>query len=69
MVLFGGLMFTIYPVSVARTHDLFNTKDVVQVSSALLLFYGIGATAGPVISSVFLRFSNSPYRLFAYSGL
>ena len=68
MVLFGGLMFTIYPVSVARTHDLFEAKDVVSVSSALLLFYGIGATLGPITCSVFMGYSKSPYGFFAYCG-
>ena len=69
MGLFGGFLFTVYPVSVARTHDLFETKDIVPVSSALLLFYGIGATAGPVVSSAFIGLSGNPFGLFAYCGL
>ncbi len=35
---FGGFMFTIYPASVARTHDMFKPEDVVNVRSALLFF-------------------------------
>jgi MFS family permease len=66
MGLFGGLIFTVYPVSVARTHDLFAAKDIVPVSSALLLSYGIGATIGPIAASGFVDFSKNPYGLFAY---
>jgi MFS family permease len=69
MSLFGGLIFTVYPVSVARTHDLFEAKDIVPVSSALLLSYGIGATIGPIAASSFMSFSKSPYGLFAYCSL
>ncbi len=69
MSLFGGLIFTVYPVSVARTHDLFEAKDIVSVSSALLLAYGTGATIGPIAASSFMGFSKSPYGLFAYCAL
>lgn len=58
--LFGGLTFTFYPVSVARTHDLFEVKDIVAVSSALLLSYGIGATFGPIAASGFMSLCHSP---------
>lgn len=66
MGLFGGLIFTVYPVSVARTHDLFEAKDVIPVSSALLLSYGIGATLGPIGASSVMGFSKSPYGFFAF---
>ncbi len=69
MGLFGGLIFTVYPVSVARAHDLFEAKDIVSVSSALLLSYGIGATIGPIAASGFIGFGQSPYGLFAYFTL
>ncbi|MDF1590690.1 MAG: MFS transporter [Desulfobacterales bacterium] len=69
MVLYGGLIFTIYPVSVARTHDLFETTDIVPVSSALLLSYGIGASLGPIIASGMMTLLNSPYGLFVFFSL
>ena len=73
MGIFGGFAFTIYPVSVARTYDLFETGDIASVSSVLLLFYGIGATAGPVAASTVMAFAQSPYGFFifcaAVSGL
>ncbi|MDD9304106.1 MAG: MFS transporter [Desulfobacter sp.] len=63
---FGGLMFSIYPVAVARSHDMFEPKDVVNVSSALLLFFGIGSVIGPVISSSCMAVSGSPHGFFVY---
>jgi MFS family permease len=64
--IFGGLMFSIYPVAVARTHDMFEPKDVVTVSSALLLFYGIGAVIGPMASAAVIELLDSPHGFFAY---
>jgi MFS family permease len=69
MALFGGLMFTIYPVAVARTHDVFGSREVVAVSSALLLSYGLGATLGPLAASAVMAVSGSPRGLFAYCAL
>jgi MFS family permease len=64
--IFGGFMFTIYPTAVARAHDMFEPKDVVNVSSALLLFFGIGAVMGPLISSSIIEFIDNPYGFYAY---
>lgn len=61
---FGGLLFSIYPVAVARAHDMFEPKDVVSVSSALLLFYGIGSVLGPVASSTVITLLDSPDGFF-----
>jgi len=56
-------------VAVARAHDLFEPKDVVAVSSALLLSYGVGATVGPIAASNVMEVSGSPNGLFIYFGL
>jgi MFS family permease len=66
MVMFGGLIFTIYPLSVARAHDLFDIKDIVPVSSVLLLFFGTGAMVGPILASAFMTVMKTPYGFFAY---
>lgn len=65
-VLFGGFVFTIYPVAVARAHDMFEARDVVKVSSALLLAFGLGAAAGPVLSSSVMSLSGTPYGFYCY---
>ena len=64
--LFGGIFFAIYPVAVARAHDIFDAQDVVKVSSVLLLCYGIGAMFGPMLSSFVMAVANTPYGLYFY---
>ena len=64
--MFGGVMFTIYPAAVARAHDMFEPEDVVNVSSALLLFYGIGAVIGPIAAASVMGLLDTPYGFFIY---
>ena len=59
-VLFGGFLFALYPVAVARSHDLFDADDVVKVSSVLLLAYGIGSILGPTAASSVMTYSQAP---------
>ncbi|MBW2470215.1 MAG: MFS transporter [Deltaproteobacteria bacterium] len=66
MAIFGGLIFAVYPLAVARANDVFAGKEAVAVSSALLLCYSIGAIFGPVLASVSMTLLNTPYGLFVY---
>jgi MFS family permease len=67
MALYGGIGFTLYPVAVARGHDLFAPAEVVAVSSGLLFSYGVGASIGPVLAAAAMSFG--PHGLFAYTAL
>lgn len=49
--MFGGLLFTLYPTSVAHSHDHFDATQIVTVSAALLLVYGLGASVGPLLAA------------------
>jgi MFS family permease len=49
--LFGGLMSTIYPVSVAHAHDRMPADSVVAVSGRLILASGFGSVLGPLIGA------------------
>ena len=69
MGIFGGFLFAIYPVSVARAHDVFGGKDAVAVSSALLLCYSIGAIFGPILASAVMSTMNNPFGLYIYWSL
>jgi MFS family permease len=69
MAIFGGLMFAVYPVAVARANDVFEGKDAVAVSSALLLCYSIGAVFGPILASITMTLLSTPFGLFAYWSL
>jgi len=44
-----GLCATIYPIAVAITNDRMETTRIVPASATLLLSYGIGSVAGPVV--------------------
>lgn len=66
MVLFGGFAFTIYPVSVARVHDLSEHADIVPASSVLLLCFCIGATVGPIAASWTMNATQTGYGFFVY---
>jgi MFS family permease len=49
-IVYGGLSFTVYGLSVAHVNDLIDSHRVLEVSSGLLLLYGIGSTAGPTLA-------------------
>lgn len=53
--LFGGFSFTIYPLSISHACDYLGGKDIVAATGGLLLAYGIGATAGPLIAPAFMK--------------
>jgi len=47
MTLFGGLAFSVYPLSVAHLNDHLQPDAILEGSSGLLLLHGVGAAAGP----------------------
>lgn len=51
-LLFGGVIFTLYPLCVAHTNDYIDATDFVSASGGLILAYSIGATLGPIGASV-----------------
>ena len=50
--IYGGLSFTVYGLSVAHVNDLIEPEKVLEVSSGLLLMYGLGSTAGPTLAGI-----------------
>lgn len=66
MGLFGALMFAVYPISVARAHDIFGVQEAVAVSAGLLFAYSIGASVSPVLASGMMALLDSPFGLFAF---
>lgn len=57
--LFGGFTFTIYPLGVSLACDKVNPKDLIAATQGLLLAYGVGATIGPMIAPLPMRFSHN----------
>jgi len=66
MGLLGALVFAVYPVSVARAHDVFDGKDTVAVSGCLLFAYSVGACVSPLLASGLMTLLKSPFGLFAF---
>ncbi len=69
MGLFGAAAFAIYPISVARAHDIFGGQDILAASAGLLFAYSIGASVSPILASAAMDLLNSPEGLFAFWGL
>ncbi|WP_372682902.1 MFS transporter [Desulfosarcina sp.] len=63
---FGALMFAIYPVAVARAHDIFGGQEAVAVSAGLLFAYSVGASVSPLLASGVMTLLDSPFGLFAF---
>jgi MFS family permease len=49
-IVYGGLSMSIYGLSVAHVNDLIDPSRVLEVTSGLLLLYGIGSTVGPTLA-------------------
>jgi MFS family permease len=51
VAVFGGVSFTLYPLSLAHAGDrLVNNEDMVGLSSGMLLLYSVGAAIGPLVA-------------------
>lgn len=53
-ILYGGLAFTVYGLSVAHVNDLIEPSRVLEVTGGLLLLHGLGATAGPTLGGALM---------------
>ncbi len=51
MLLYGGLTFPVYALSMSHMNDLLKTTQLIPGATALVLFRGSGAIAGPVLTA------------------
>jgi MFS family permease len=63
-----GVVFTVYPVAMARAQDNIDREDIVPVSAALILFFGLGACFGPVIASAVMA-NTGPWGLYHFTAV
>ena len=54
MFVYGGMMFSIYPLSVAHTNDHPEAGDRVAITSNLLFVYGLGSVLGPAVGGLLM---------------
>src|SRR5262249_43373126 len=57
---FGAGAFPLYALAVAHANDYADAADSVEVSSGLLLVYGIGAAIGPLLASLWREAFSAP---------
>jgi MFS family permease len=60
-----GIVFTIYPVALAKAQDNIEKKEIVSVCAALILFFGVGACLGPIMAS-FIMSKTGPFSLYFF---
>ena len=66
-VVFGGLVFVLYPLCIAHANDYVEAKDMVAAAGGLLFVYSVGAALGPVAISFLTPFLG-PAALFPFIG-
>jgi len=54
--LFGGITFSIYPVSLNHTCDHVDNTYIVEVTQGMMLAYGFGSAIGPITISTVMNF-------------
>ncbi len=64
---FGGVIFTLYPICVAYANDHIEPADLVATSGGLVMAYGVGATLGPLGASAAMSLLGG-VALFAFTG-
>lgn len=66
-LVFGGLMFVVYPLAVSHVNDRADPSEYVGVSGGMILLYSIGAVFGPIIASASME-AVGPAGLFLSMG-
>ncbi len=51
---YGGLVFSVYSLSVAHLNDRLAPGEVLEATQGLLLVYGVGATVGPIVAGLLM---------------
>ncbi len=51
VVLYGGVIYSIYSLAVAHANDYADADDFVKIASGLLLVYGFGTMVGPLFTA------------------
>ncbi|WP_020410899.1 MFS transporter [Hahella ganghwensis] len=65
MFLFGGVMFSIYPISLSHACDELPPEQVINGNQGALLSYSVGAVVGPLLAPWFISI-RGPMGMFVY---
>jgi MFS family permease len=66
--LLGGAISNVYPLSIAQAFDYLDRARYVAGASRMLMAYGVGAVAGPLVCSIAMSWLG-PHAFFGYIGL
>jgi MFS family permease len=64
-VALGGVLFTVYGLSVAHANDMIDVSRTLEVTGGLLLVHGIGAAIGPTLAGLLMD-AGGPGSLMLY---
>nr|WP_298168108.1 MFS transporter [uncultured Pseudomonas sp.] len=63
---FSSLMFSLYPLAVALANDHVEGERRVSLTATLLVTFGVGASLGPLLAGVLMRFYGA-HMLYAFA--
>ncbi|MCU0830963.1 MAG: MFS transporter [Rhizobiaceae bacterium] len=66
--LYGGLAYTLYSIAAAHANDHARDGNFVEIASGMLLLYGIGTMAGPLVASAMMQ-AGGPQAIFLATAL
>lgn len=66
-MLFGGLLFSLYPLCVANAADRARPEQILGVVGGLLLSYSVGAALGPIVAAGLMQLFGAAV-LFAFTA-
>ena len=66
--IYGAMAYALYSVAVAHANDFAGPSDFVKISGGLLLLYGGGTIAGPLLGSMAMEYGG-PEGLFAVTAV
>lgn len=64
----GGLIYPLYSVAVAHANDHADSSRFVQVSGGLLILYGLGTMAGPLLAASLMEWHGAHGIFFLLAG-
>ena len=67
-LIFGMMIYTLYPIAVSHANDWAQEINATQVASTLLFVYGIGTMIGPLLASGLMALVG-PQGLFMFTGI
>lgn len=56
---YGGMSFSVYGLMVAHVNDLIQPSEVVEVTTGMLLMYGVGAILGPAVVGLVMSLTDN----------